>query len=209
MRFVFVVVAMAIVAAVVVQNNSDFFKHRFDVRPSPTAVFSPRDEQGVVSALVAAAAMVDTVSADTAVPVMAQESIESAVAVEPVAKQVAVAPPSVEQKVTQPDNQTIMKVRQSLEIGQISCALRDRSDLKLFISIELFFESDTLRPLLMVRREDIKIMVQKVIARKQLNDIVVENVRRDIVVIVNQMLKHPYISDVEFRDFRIEKATSL
>lgn len=98
-----------------------------------------------------------------------------------------------------------LATRNSVVIPGIGCELADRSDLSVVLSLELFFKSDSLKEEIMLKREQLKVMVRKVLARKNLDEVVVEPLRAEIQREVNALLRGGRVVDIEFRDFRIEE----
>jgi flagellar basal body-associated protein FliL len=94
----------------------------------------------------------------------------------------------------------------SVVIPRIECTTSDKSDIRIVISIELFCDTDSMRDEVMVKREQLKVMVRKVFGRKQIGDIQVETLRSELLSEMNGFLGHAAIRDVVFRDFRTEKA---
>jgi hypothetical protein len=96
-------------------------------------------------------------------------------------------------------------VQQSVMLEKIPCRIRDRSDLRVIIGLELLFSGDSARQEIMLKREDLKVMVLQVFKGKSLDDMVVESLRPEIKIALNRIITHAPITDIEFRDFRIEK----
>jgi hypothetical protein len=58
---------------------------------------------------------------------------------------------------------------------------------------------------ILLKRENLKVMVQKVIADKTLDELIVDSLRIETKKAMNKLLGKNIITDVEFRDFRIDK----
>ncbi|HEX7511556.1 MAG TPA: hypothetical protein VF335_09665, partial [Chitinivibrionales bacterium] len=58
----------------------------------------------------------------------------------------------------------------------------------------------------LLKRENLKVMVQKVLAAKTLDELIVDSLRAQTKTAMNRILDRGAITDVTFRNFRIEKA---
>jgi hypothetical protein len=58
---------------------------------------------------------------------------------------------------------------------------------------------------ILLKRENLKVMVQKVISNKTLDELIVDSLRIETKKAMNKLLGKNSITDVEFRDFRIDK----
>ena len=93
----------------------------------------------------------------------------------------------------------------SVMLPDIRCALRDRQTLKVALSLELIMADESFKREILLKRENLKVMVQKVIADKTLDELIVDSLRIETKKAMNKLLGKNIITDVEFRDFRIDK----
>jgi hypothetical protein len=93
----------------------------------------------------------------------------------------------------------------SVLLPDIQCAVRDRGALKVVLSLELFMADDSFKREILLKRENLKVMVQKVLSAKTLDEMVVDSLRSQTKTAMNKLLEKNIITDVEFRDFRIDK----
>ena len=93
----------------------------------------------------------------------------------------------------------------SVMLPDIRCALRDRQTLKVALSLELIMADESFKREILLKRENLKVMVQKVIADKTLDELIVDSLRIETKKAMNKLLGKNSITDVEFRDFRIDK----
>lgn len=93
----------------------------------------------------------------------------------------------------------------SVLLPDIKCSLRDRGAFKVVISLELFMADDSFKREVLLKRENLKVMVQKVLAAKTLDELIIDSLRSETKTAINTLLEKNTISDVEFRDFRIDK----
>jgi len=94
----------------------------------------------------------------------------------------------------------------SIRLDEIVCRLADRKRTVVRLSLELRFSDDpAFSRELIVKRDNLKTMVQKVMSSKTLDDVVVETLRNDIKNGLNEIVENGKITDVEFREFRLDK----
>jgi flagellar basal body-associated protein FliL len=94
----------------------------------------------------------------------------------------------------------------SLLLTDIKCRLIDRSKPVISLSLELFFaDNAALKKEILLKRDNLKIMVRKVISAKSLDDMVVETLRLELKNVLNGLLEKGKVTDIEFREFRIDK----
>jgi len=95
--------------------------------------------------------------------------------------------------------------QKSVALSVIRCQLANRSDMAIFISLSVFFQSDSLEEEILSKRKELRVLVQRVIARKKLDEILTNPLRREIKNEFNSFLERGEIEDIVFKDFRIEK----
>jgi flagellar basal body-associated protein FliL len=93
----------------------------------------------------------------------------------------------------------------SVTIADFFCRLRGNEAFRIVLSLNLIFPSGALNREILLKREDLKVMVQKIIAEKSMNELIVDSLRNQTKRAMNQLLEKGAISDVEFRNFSIEK----
>jgi flagellar basal body-associated protein FliL len=93
----------------------------------------------------------------------------------------------------------------SLLIDGISCKLNDREALTVLLSIELFFPAGALKKEILLKRDNLKVMVQKTILGKSMHELIVDSLRTQMKRAMNRILEKGTIIDVEFRNFSIDK----
>jgi hypothetical protein len=94
---------------------------------------------------------------------------------------------------------------QSIQLQGIVCGLRGRNDINVIVSLDIITPKGKAGNEALLKRENLKVMVQKVIANKTLDDLIVDSLRAQIKISMNNILENGVISDVIFRDFRIDK----
>jgi hypothetical protein len=97
------------------------------------------------------------------------------------------------------------KKMDSVTIADFFCRLRGSDALRIVLSLHLVFPSGALGREVLLKREDLKVMVQKIIAEKSMNELIVDSLREQTKRAMNRILEKGAISDVEFRNFSIEK----
>ena len=93
----------------------------------------------------------------------------------------------------------------SVTISGIACRLRDGKALRVVLSLELLFPSGPLQREVLLKRENLKVMVQKIIAEKSMDELTVDSLREQTKRAMNRILEKGSISDVIFLNFSIEK----
>ena len=100
-------------------------------------------------------------------------------------------------------------VRGSVDTGEvllsnIACAIRDKPELTVRISLKAFTRGTMAKKELLFKRDDLKVMAREVLAKKSLDEVTVEALRPELKTAMNRILDHGGIHDVEFMDFMIE-----
>lgn len=96
------------------------------------------------------------------------------------------------------------KLRQSVTVPDIDCAILGQSTVHVELSLELFFEDDGMRDEILAKREQLKVMVRKVLSTKRFDEIQVEPLRAELRDAMNRILSTGVITDIEFRAFRVQ-----
>jgi len=96
--------------------------------------------------------------------------------------------------------------RDTVNVSDIPCTLRGREGMRVVLSLELHMNSGTVKKEVLLKRENLKVMVQKVLAAKTLDELIVDSLRAQTKTAMNGILDRGAITDVTFRNFRIEKA---
>jgi len=103
---------------------------------------------------------------------------------------------------------TPLSIRKSIILPDIVCRLRENEHINIIVSLELYFHDDSLKKELMLKREDLSVIVQKCFYPKTLDTIRIQSLRRELITRLNAIVTGAAIVDVEFRNFKIEAAHS-
>jgi len=95
----------------------------------------------------------------------------------------------------------------SVEIPDIQCGLRGSREFKVRVSLKLFLAGEAHKNEVLEKRENLKVMVQKVFSTKTIDELVIDSLRLETKAEMNRILEKSAIKDVEFKDFRIDKVT--
>lgn len=106
---------------------------------------------------------------------------------------------------TPESNESQIAAPRSILLPGINCTLLDRGDFTVLVSIEVFFTDDGAREEILTRREELKVMVRSVLSKKTLDQVQTEALRSEIRRSLNTVLGNNPVTDIEFKDFRIEK----
>ena len=77
----------------------------------------------------------------------------------------------------------------SVLLPDIKCALRDRGAFKVVLSLELFMADDSFKREVLLKRENLKVMVQKVLAAKTLDELIIDSLRSETKTAMNALLE--------------------
>jgi hypothetical protein len=91
-----------------------------------------------------------------------------------------------------------------VSIPDIECSLRGRADINVVMSLDVA-APEFMKDEILLKRENLKVMVQKVVAGKAMDDLIVDSLRLQIKASMNGILEKGSISDIVFRDFRIDR----
>jgi hypothetical protein len=89
-----------------------------------------------------------------------------------------------------------------VEVHDIYCSLSGRDDLTVVISLKFLCRSEDIRQEVLLKREDLKVIVRKVLAPMKLSEIAVEQLRTRIRAEASSLLTKGTVDDVEFTKFQ-------
>jgi flagellar basal body-associated protein FliL len=199
---VILIAAVFVAAGIFIRNNSDVLGVSRGQKKEPA--------EGAAKATQAPAAV--------PAPSPAPAAVEKQPAVLPQAK--TTAPPKVAAPAAAPAAPSAAKtaktpaqaaspattVNESVPLERITCRLMDKSQPSIRLSLALSFPANgALKQEILVKRDNLKIMVQKTLSAKSLDDMVVDSLRRGLLSCLNSVLENGAITDIEFKEFRIEK----
>jgi flagellar basal body-associated protein FliL len=93
----------------------------------------------------------------------------------------------------------------SIVIPDIDCRTLDRADLVIMVTAELVFDNDSLRDEILVKREQLKVLVRRVVSRLTVGDLRTPELRTALRTELNTLLVHGSLLGVTIRDLRMEK----
>jgi flagellar basal body-associated protein FliL len=203
---VLIIAAVCIAAALFIRNNSEIIGDSLGQKkavpvagiaqtPAPVAVAAAKP-----AAVPATSAVVPPQNASHAITVQTVKK-EQPVAAKP---QPAQGVKSVSPQT--PAAKAAETVRGSVPLTGITCRLIDKSQPLVRLSLLLVFPANkALEQEVLLKRDNLKIMVQKTLATKSIDDMVIDALRKDILSVLNQLLENGALSDIEFKEFRIDK----
>lgn len=95
--------------------------------------------------------------------------------------------------------------RYSIEITEIPCQIESRKDLAITLSLELFFEDASDQLQLLIRREDLKVMVMLAVRKNELSEMKKELLESQLLKSTNSIFERPVITAVAVRSINVEK----
>jgi flagellar basal body-associated protein FliL len=112
----------------------------------------------------------------------------------------------VEPKRDEPVIAPVPGANESVPLERVVCRLMDKSQPSIRLSLLLSFPPNkALKQEILVKRDNLKVMVKKTLAAKSMDDMVVDSLRKDLKIDLNSVLENGAITDIEFKEFRIEK----
>jgi hypothetical protein len=112
------------------------------------------------------------------------------------------APPAVETSTKHSQSQRT----DTVSLTGIICKLVDKSQPKLRVSLNIvFLANDGLKKEILVKRDNLKVMVQKTMSGESLDDIVIDSLRNGLKSGLNSLLEKGEIADLEFKEFTLQQ----
>lgn len=90
----------------------------------------------------------------------------------------------------------------SVELSGITCVLADREDLIIKIRLRLLCKGEKLRKEILLKRENLKILVKRVLKKKNHSEIIVDALRTELIKEMNNFLEQGQIENIKFLDFQ-------
>jgi hypothetical protein len=90
----------------------------------------------------------------------------------------------------------------SVELSGVKCAIADRKNLKIKVHLRFYFKGERLRKEILLKRENLKIMIKRVLKRKKHSEIIADALRIELIKEVNILLEQGKIENIEFLDFQ-------
>jgi flagellar basal body-associated protein FliL len=101
---------------------------------------------------------------------------------------------------------SIPVLRQSVVIPGVRCLLFSDNGLGATVSFELFFSGDSLRSEIMEKREQLKVMAQRVFGKKRADEVQTAALADEVRLAMNGILSTGAVETVEFRSFAVTAA---
>lgn len=89
-----------------------------------------------------------------------------------------------------------------VRLPDVKCSLADKEELIILVSLKLLFYGEKLQKEILFKRDDLTIIVKKILSKRELENIIVNHLRTDFKNEMNVLLKNGRIHDIEFLDFR-------
>ncbi|MBN1575181.1 MAG: hypothetical protein JW913_01420 [Chitinispirillaceae bacterium] len=94
----------------------------------------------------------------------------------------------------------------SIEFPSFPCRTESRKDVVIYLSLELFFSDIEKRAAILLRRNDIKVMVLRTVRDKELSGMKIGKLETQLLQDINKLFDHPDITAVKIRNIQVEKA---
>jgi len=193
LRLILPGIVLLVVGALFIRNNYDCMSVKIPIRP-PRLPRVARQEKSPAPAPVAAAAG----QAEQADVVQALKSRGDSV------QPPAALSPQPQSGGSEPVMDTAERAVSflSVEIPDVRCTLADPDTVIIVISLKLLFQGAALEQEVLLKREDLKVMLRKEFAALKLSDIVVDRLRGRLKAAMNTLLEKGSIEDIEFIKFQ-------
>ena len=116
-------------------------------------------------------------------------------------------PDSLQQKQTSKSDKTESR-EFSIELPSFPCSIENRKDIVISLSLELFYTNSSFRDEILFRRNEIKVMVLRVMQNKVLPEMKIMVLEKDLLKDVNSIFDQPTISRLKIRNIQIEKVST-
>ncbi len=90
----------------------------------------------------------------------------------------------------------------SVELPIVKCAIADKENLNIKLSLLIYFKGEKLRKEILIKRDNLKIMVQRVLKQKKHSEIIMDVLRIELIKEMNFLLEQGQIENIEFLDFQ-------
>ena len=112
-----------------------------------------------------------------------------------------------------PEKQTVPSVKTesdefSVELPPFPCSIENRKDIVISLSLELFYKDSSFRDAILFRRNELKVMVMRVIRKKVLPEMKINVLEKELLKEVNSVFDRQTISKVKIRNIKIEKVSA-
>lgn len=88
----------------------------------------------------------------------------------------------------------------------IECWVNDRKDLRIILDLEVQFSDELMRKEILLKRDDLKVLVKKTLSKKNLGEVKKEQLRVELTDVMNGIFDHRTITGTVIKNLQIEKA---
>jgi len=94
----------------------------------------------------------------------------------------------------------------TVSLQGIDCKVSDRKDLRITLDLDVQFSNEQMRKEILIKRDDLKVLVIKAMSKKSLSGINKEQLRGELIDAMNGIFDHRTITGVVIKNLQIEKA---
>jgi len=94
---------------------------------------------------------------------------------------------------------------QSEVISNISCRINDKNGITVRVSLELFYRDSSDRSQILLRRDQIRVVVQKLLRYKDLGGLKKDLIEPELTNVINGVFSRTVFHKIEIKDMQIEK----
>ncbi|MCU0610104.1 MAG: hypothetical protein MUF22_10105 [Chitinispirillaceae bacterium] len=119
-------------------------------------------------------------------------------------------PVSVQAVLSEPEVRAVpaprrFSLRDSVVMNDVACSVLGRPDLRIHLSLSLFFDDPALRRDILVRRDDLAIMAGKVVGEKELEAVKIDQITPVLLSAMNSVFETAVLTGITIRAIRVEK----
>jgi hypothetical protein len=94
----------------------------------------------------------------------------------------------------------------TVSLQGIDCKVNDRKDLRITLDLDVQFGNELMRKEILIKRDDLKVLVIKTLSKKSLSGVNKEQLRGELIDAMNGIFDHRTITGVVIKNLQIEKA---
>ncbi len=190
LMFSFFIAAAAAVAGVIVINNSDLLKLPILPKPLRSEEKTPHRLQNKKS---------DNKYTDSTASSFSYVTDSGESDIKPYVDDNK--PPEQVRKSMEPAPESF-----SIELPSIPCRIESRKDIVIYLSLELFFNEIEKRPSILLRRDDIKVIVKRTLQPKEIKEMKIRELEAELLQEIKGLFDNGEITDLKIRNIEVEKA---
>jgi hypothetical protein len=94
----------------------------------------------------------------------------------------------------------------SCKLDSCEARLKNEQSLKVYMTLDLQFNSPALRTEIMERKRDLRVLAELLLSSKTIDEVEISSIRAETMTSFNSLLTRGALQDIRFIDFRIERS---